>query len=200
MTYGEGQNVMNQHNPTVFREGSDSYQNFIHDRKQISGDVRQAWASKQWTKIKVERTGDLGENITVYATRFLSTQLEAQNSDYDINNSISIDLTSDHRYHKFLGPSQYGYIVWSNNRANWHDTKLVTSTVVRKDVAILIGNEGDNREIQQFQRANDEGVFESTMVELLRNYIGYSRKLVNTETNKEFLILENSIIVYPWND
>ena len=38
------------------------------------------------------------------------------------------------------------------------------------------------------------------MVELLRNYIGYSRKLVNTETNKEFLILENSIIVYPWND
>ena len=200
VTYGEGQNVMNQHNPTVFREGSGSYQNFIHDRKQISGDVRQAWASKQWTKIKVERTGDLGENITVYATRFLSTQLEAQNSDYDINNSISIDLTSDHRYHKFLGPSQYGYIVWSNNRANWHDTKLVTSTVVRKDVAILIGNEGDNREIQQFQRANDEGVFEATMVELLRNYIGYSRKLVNTETNKEFLILENSIIVYPWND
>ena len=39
------------------------------------------------------------------------------------------------------------------------DTKLVTSTVVRKDVAILIGNEGDNREIQQFQRANDEEVF-----------------------------------------
>ena len=72
-----------------------------------------------------------------------------------------------------MGPSQYGYIVWSNNGANWHDTKLVTSTVVRKDVAILIGNEGDNREIQQFQRANDEGVFEATMVELLKNYVGY---------------------------
>ena len=200
VTYGEGKNVMNGASPRVFRQGSDSYQNFIHDRKQISGDVAQNWNNKQWTKIKVERTGDLGENITVYATRFLSTQLEAQNADYDINNSISIDLTIDHRYHKFLGPSQYGYIVWSNNRANWHDTKLVTSTVVRKDVAILIGNEGDNREIQQFQRANDEGVFEATMVELLRNYIGYSRKLVNTETNKEFLILENSIIEYPWND
>tara|TARA_B000000475_G_scaffold98211_1_gene79590 strand:+ start:9146 stop:11260 length:2115 start_codon:yes stop_codon:yes gene_type:complete len=200
VTYGEGINVMNGSNPSVFREGSNSYENFIHDRKQISGDVAKNWNSKQWTKIKVERTGELGENIIVYATRFLNTQLEAQNTDYDINNSITIDLTSDPRYHKFLGPSQYGYIVWSNDRANWHDTKLVTSTVVRKDVAIMIGNEGDNREIQQFQRANDEGVFQATMVELLRNYIGYSRKLVNTETNREFLILENSIIVYPWNE
>ena len=138
--------------------------------------------------------------IASIAMQFLNTQLEAQNADYDINNSITIDLTSDHRYHKFLGPSQYGYIVWSNNRANWHNTKLVTSTVVRKDVAILIGDEGDSREIQQFQRANDEGVFQATLVELLRSYIGYSRKLVNTETKKEFLILENSIIVYPWNE
>lgn len=200
VTYGEGQNVMNESSPTVFREGSNSYENFIHDKKQISGDVAQSWNNKQWTKIKVERTGELGENIIVYATRFLNTQLEAQNADYDINNSITIDLTSDHRYHKFLGPSQYGYIVWSNNRANWHNTKLVTSTVVRKDVAILIGDEGDSREIQQFQRANDEGVFQATLVELLRSYIGYSRKLVNTETKKEFLILENSIIVYPWNE
>ena len=200
VTYGEGQNVMNESSPTVFREGSNSYENFIHDKKQISGDVAQSWNNKQWTKIKVERTGELGENIIVYATRFLNTQLEAQNADYDINNSITIDLTSDHRYHKFLGPSQYGYIVWSNNRANWHNTKLVTSTVVRKDVAILIGDEGDNRDVLQFQRANDEGVFQETMVELLRNYIGYSRKIVNTETNREFLILENSIIVYPWNE
>ena len=200
VTYGEGKNVMNGSSPTVFREGSNSYENFIHDRKQISGDVAQYWNNKQWTKIKVERTGALGENIIVYATRFLNTQLEAQNADYDINNSITIDLTSDHRYHKFLGPSQYGYIVWSNDRANWHNTKLVTSTVVRKDVAILIGDEGDNRDVLQFQRANDEGVFQETMVELLRNYIGYSRKLVNTETNREFLILENSIIVYPWNE
>ena len=143
---------MNGASPTVFREGSDSYQNFIHDRKQISGDVSQWWQfGNQWTKIKVERTGDLGENIVVYATRFSNTQLEAQNADYDVNNAISIDLTADPRYHKFLGPSQYGYIVWSNDRANWHDTKLVTSTVVRKDVAILVSSDGDNREVQQYQ-------------------------------------------------
>ena len=154
-TYGEGKNVMNGEAQGYLDTEKIPIKISSMIEKQISGDVAQNWNNKQWTKIKVERTGDLGAYTTAYATRFLSTQLEAQNSDYDINNSISIDLTSDHRYHKFLGPSQYGYIVWSNNRANWHDTKLVTSTVVRKDVAILIGNEGDNREIQQFQRAND---------------------------------------------
>ena len=203
VTYGEGINVMNGASPTVFREGSDSYQNFIHDRKQISGDVSQWWQyGNQWTKIKVERTGDLGENIVVYATRFLNTQLEAQNADYDVNNAISIDLTADPRYHKFLGPSQYGYIVWSNDRANWHDTKLVTNTVVRKDVAILLSSDGENREVQQYQEADAGGVFRALDVNLIRSNLGYTRKIFNGDTlaYREFLLLENSIIEYPWND
>ena len=197
------ENVHIQTNDTnVLRNSNKNAEYFIHDRKQISGDDKTNWGQNKWTKIKVERTGEYGENINVYATRFYQSKLEAQNGEFDINNAINVDLTADPRYHKFLGPSRYGYTVWSQNNATWHDPRLVKNTIIRKDVAILISSEGDNREVQQYQQADAAGVFRALDVNLIRLNLGYTRKIFNSDplASREFLLLENSIIEYPWND
>ena len=202
VTFGEGNNYLNHNNPIIFRNSNKNAEYFIHDRKQISGDDKTNWGQNKWTKIKVERTGEYGENINVYATRFYQSKLEAQNGEFDINNAINVDLTADPRYHKFLGPSRYGYTVWSQNNATWHDPRLVKNTIIRKDVAILISSEGDNREVQQYQQADAAGVFRALNVNLIRLNLGYTRKIFNSDplASREFLLLENSIIEYPWND
>ncbi len=119
-----------------------------------------------------------------------------------MNNSITVDLTADHRYHKFLGPAQYGYIVWSQSNANWHDTKIIKTTVVRRDVAILLDG-GDSQTVDEFHRVVD-GVYSPQEVSTLRSYVGYMRMLKNPDTESKFLITEDSIIEYPagsaWND
>ena len=89
------ENVMNSSTPTEFRSSNFSNKNFIHDRKQISGDSRTSWTTNIWTKIKVERNGALGENINVYATKFHTSRENARNGEYDMSNTINIDLTED---------------------------------------------------------------------------------------------------------
>ena len=211
VTHGRGKTVLLHTGPTELRVSDFTLPTFIHDKKQIQGDERQGWARKvdnqgpwipQWTKVKVERTGDYGENINVFATRFFFSKAEAENAVYDMNNSITVDLTADHRYHKFLGPAQYGYIVWSQSNANWHDTKIIKTTVVRRDVAILLDG-GDSQTVDEFHRVVD-GVYSPQEVSTLRSYVGYMRMLKNPDTESKFLITEDSIIEYPagsaWND
>ena len=68
-----------------------------------------------------------------------------------MSNTINIDLTEDPRYHKFLGPSQYGYTVWSQQYANWYENKLITDVVVRRDVAILLEEEAEDNNVIEFK-------------------------------------------------
>ena len=199
VTYGEGRNVMNSSRPTEFRSSNFSNKNFIHDRKQISGDSRTSWTTNIWTKIKIERNGALGENINVYATKFHTSRENARNSEYDMSNTINIDLTDDPRYHKFLGPSQYGYTVWSQQYANWYENKLITDVVVRRDVAILLEEEAQENNVIEFKRSVS-GVWENTPINNIRQYLGYTRKIENLETGKKFLFTQNRIIVYPWEE
>ena len=199
VTYGEGRNVMNSSRPTEFRSSNFSNKNFIHDRKQISGDSRTSWTTNIWTKIKIERNGALGENINVYATKFHTSRENARNGEYDMSNTINIDLTEDPRYHKFLGPSQYGYTVWSQQYANWYENKLITDVVVRRDVAILLEEEAEDNTVIEFKRSVS-GVWENTPINNIRQYLGYTRKIENLETGKKFLFTQNRIIVYPWEE
>ena len=199
VTYGEGRNVMNSSRPTEFRSSNFSNKNFIHDRKQISGDSRTSWTTNIWTKIKIERNGELGENINVYATKFHTSRENARNGEYDMSNTINIDLTEDPRYHKFLGPSQYGYTVWSQQYANWYENKLITDVVVRRDVAILLEEEAEDNTVIEFKRSVS-GVWENTPINNIRQYLGYTRKIENLETGKKFLFTQDRIIVYPWEE
>ena len=199
VTYGEGRNVMNSSTPTELRSSNFSNKNFIHDRKQISGDSRTSWTTNIWTKIKVERNGALGENINVYATKFHTSRENARNGEYDMSNTINIDLTEDPRYHKFLGPSQYGYTVWSQQYANWYENKLITDVVVRRDVAILLEEEAEDNNVIEFKRSVS-GVWENTPINNIRQYLGYTRKIENLETGKKFLFTQDRIIVYPWEE
>ena len=199
VTYGEGRNVMNSSRPAEFRSSNFSNKNFIHDRKQISGDSRTSWTTNIWTKIKIERNGELGENINVYATKFHTSRENARNGEYDMSNTINIDLTEDPRYHKFLGPSQYGYTVWSQQYANWYENKLITDVVVRRDVAILLEEEAEDNTVIEFKRSVS-GVWENTPINNIRQYLGYTRKIENLETGKKFLFTQDRIIVYPWEE
>ena len=53
-----------------------------------------------------------------------------------------------------------------------------------------------------FDTRDDAGVFRALDVNLIRLNLGYTRKIFNSDplANREFLLLENSIIEYPWND
>ena len=199
VTYGNGKEMMLRSSPTNLKNLDFTKTNFIHDKKQISGDPRMTWTTNKWTKIKIERNGALGENINVYSTKFHTSRENARNGEYDMSNTINIDLTEDPRYHKFLGPSQYGYTVWSQQYANWYENKLTTDVVVRRDVAILLEEEAAENNVVEFKRSV-AGVWENTPINTIRQYLGYTRKIENLETGTKFLFTQDRIIVYPWDE
>ena len=134
-----------------------------------------------------------------YSTKFHTSRENARNGEYDMSNTINIDLTEDPRYHKFLGPSQFGYTVWSQQYANWYENKLTTDVVVRRDVAILLDGEAAENNVVEFKRSV-AGVWENTPINTIRQYLGYTRKIENLETGTKFLFTQDRIIVYPWDE
>jgi|GEM_PF-5720361 len=151
------------------------------------------WTDR-YVRIKVQRNGSI---IRAWIKPSQSSRASALDEDYIEESLIEIDIDDlDHSQH-FQGPQKYGYITFSQPNSTWYDVELLGGAGSRLDVSILVSGTGSDTSVDEFNQANDNGVYEEQNVDEIQSALGYPRIATNPETDIVFLITSDNVIFYP---
>ncbi len=151
------------------------------------------WTDR-YVRIKVQRNGSI---IRAWIKPSQSSRASALDEDYIEESLIEIDIDDlDHSQH-FQGPQKYGYITFSQPNSTWYDVELLGGAGSRLDVSILVSGTGSDTSVDEFNQANDDGVYEEQNVDEIQSALGYPRKATNPNTDIVFLITSDNVIFYP---
>ena len=175
----------------VFNENMDPYHH-------LNNPTETVWATKPYTRVKIVRNGNI---IKAWTGPFLQDRPDPNNPQYS-NDYIEIDLASNRKLHKFVGPRQYGYATLSQPKSQYYDISLVGGTVQRRDFSILVSTPTQNgqTEVREYHKADDQGDFVNRDLGHLQSDLGYLRPLYNDETHLKFLLTADGIIEYPFEE
>jgi len=159
----------------------------------IPQDINTVGWSRQYTRVKVVRDGD---DISVWATPFQDIKPDPENPQYHPE-PIELNLMDHVSYHKYAGEKRYGYTNLSQRSSQYYDNILSGGSLERRDVQILF--DLDSGDVTKYYKKTDGDPIEQNVARL-QSDIGYLRPLYNEETGEKYLLMQDGIIEYPFNE
>ena len=134
------------------------------------------WSGSQ-IRIKIERQGDI---IKTYASQFNNT------GSYDIGSEIIFDLSSNANTQRFMGAKPYGYMTFSQPDSSYIDIEFGGGL----DGDTLY--DAENNDVYDWDEPSQTWILHPS--DTIQDRLGYTRKIVNPDTTRRFLIKESEVL------
>lgn len=151
------------------------------------------WPERPYTRVKAVRDGN---NFTIWTTPFSTEKPDPENPGY-FQEPITFNLESQHNLHRYKGKKRYGYCNHSQELSEYYDNILSGGTLERMDFQILF--DLDSGDVTRYYKKTDDDPIEQDVARL-QSDIGYLRPLYNEKTGKKYLLMQDGIIEYPFNE
>ena len=151
------------------------------------------WQERPYTRVKAVRDGN---NFTIWTTPFSTEKPDPENPGY-FPEPITFNLESQHNLHRYKGKKRYGYCNHSQELSEYYDNILSGGTLERMDFQILF--DLDSGDVTRYYKKTDDDPIEQNVARL-QSDIGYLRPLYNEKTGKKYLLMQDGIIEYPFNE